>query len=58
MTGQTFEQWLLTVDRALDNLSGLTSADLADLVDWPALFTTGIAASQAASFWSSRTPLV
>ena len=48
MTGQTYEQWILTVDRTLDNLSGLTSADLADLVDWPDLFATGIAASQAA----------
>ena len=48
MTGQTYEQWLLTVDRALDNLAGMTHADLADVVDWPALFTTGIAASQAA----------
>lgn len=48
MTGQKFEQWIATVDTALANLAGMTHADLADLVDWPALFASGIAASQAA----------
>lgn len=47
MTGQTYEQWLATVDKALDNLAGMTHADL-EGVDWKALWATGIAASNAA----------
>jgi len=47
MTGQKFEQWLLTLDKALFKLAGLNHADLED-IDWKALWAQGFAATHAA----------
>jgi len=47
VTGQKFEQWLSTLDKALDNLAGLSHADLED-IDWYALYTSGSAPTHAA----------